>query len=989
MSDIVITGAKMHNLRGIDVTIPRNSLTVVTGLSGSGKSTLAFDTLYAEGQRRYVESLSAYARQFLDRLAKPDVEKIEGLSPAISIEQHTTSGNPRSIVATVTEIHDYLRILYGSIATPHCPRCGREVTRQSAEQIVEAIERLGGLKILILAPVVKGKKGRHEEVFAKLRRDGFVRVRVDGETYLLEEVPELDKKKAHTIDVVVDRLVLPCDRTRLTDSVELALKVGNGVLNVETLETTQTTQTTQTSQTSQTFSELNACPHCGISFDELKPRSFSFNSPFGACPTCGGLGQLYYFDEDLVVPDKSLPLRECIHPWRRAGHNAIMYYNALLEQIAKQYRVKLSTPYEKLPAKFRHDLMHGFKDDLVLPWRSVDKPFEGVLAVLQKRLEEAEDEETRAKYEAYQSYRVCPACKGARLNEFSRAATVAGKTICEVMAMPVGEALEFFRELGGGKDFRRKTEDIKGEGHETLDGRQGLKSQVSSPSNRLSALRDILTEITKRLQFLIDVGLDYLTLDRAAATLSGGEMQRIRLATQIGSGLTGVLYVLDEPTIGLHPRDNERLIATLKELRDRGNTVVIVEHDEEMMRAADWIVDLGPGAGREGGQLMYQGDFKGLLKAKSLTADYLTGRKRVGEDFRRKTEDVRGRGCETLDGRQGLGSQVSSLKSFPCLTLSGASEHNLKNVTAHIPVGSFTVVTGVSGSGKSTLIDETLKPALMNRFYGSKEKPGKFKKLTGMEHFDKVIEIDQSPIGRTPRSNPATYVGFFSEIRELFALTEAAKARGYTAGRFSFNVKGGRCEVCGGDGVQKLEMSFLPDVYVTCEQCGGKRFNAETLEVTYGGKNISDVLAMTVAEAYEFFAKVPSLARKLKTLVDVGLGYIALGQSATTLSGGEAQRIKLATELSKRSTGKTLYLLDEPTTGLHFDDVAKLMKILLQLRDQGNTIVVIEHNLDVIRSADWIIDLGPGGGDKGGNLVCEGPVPKIRACKDSVTGRFL
>ena len=701
------------------------------------------------------------------------------------------------------------------------------------------------------------------------------------------------------------------------------------------------------------------------------------------------MGQLYYFDEDLVVPDKSLALRECIHPWRRAGHNAIMYYNALLEQIAKQYRVKLSTPYEKLPAKFRHDLMHGFKDDLVLPWRSVDKPFEGVLAVLQKRLEEAEDEETRAKYEAYQSYRVCPDCKGARLNEFSRAATVAGKTICEVMAMPVGEALEFFRELGGGKDFRRKTEDIKGEGHETLDGRQGLKSQVSSPSNRLSALRDILTEITKRLQFLIDVGLDYLTLDRAAATLSGGEMQRIRLATQIGSGLTGVLYVLDEPTIGLHPRDNERLIATLKELRDRGNTVVIVEHDEEMMRAADWIVDLGPGAGREGGQLMYQGDFKGLLKAKSLTADYLTGRKRVGEDFRRKTEDVRGRGCETLDGRQGLGSQVSSLKSSPCLTLSGASEHNLKNVTAHIPVGSFTVVTGVSGSGKSTLIDETLKPALMNRFYGSKEKPGKFKKLTGMEHFDKVIEIDQSPIGRTPRSNPATYVGFFSEIRELFALTEAAKARGYTAGRFSFNVKGGRCEVCGGDGVQKLEMSFLPDVYVTCEQCGGKRFNAETLEVTYGGKNISDVLAMTVAEAYEFFAKVPSLARKLKTLVDVGLGYIALGQSATTLSGGEAQRIKLATELSKRSTGKTLYLLDEPTTGLHFDDVAKLMKILLQLRDQGNTIVVIEHNLDVIRSADWIIDLGPGGGDKGGNLVCEGPVPKIRACKDSVTGRFL
>ena len=970
MGDIVITGAKMHNLRGIDVTIPRNSLTVVTGLSGSGKSTLAFDTLYAEGQRRYVESLSAYARQFLDRLAKPDVEKIEGLSPAISIEQRTTSGNPRSIVATVTEIHDYLRILYGSVATPHCPKCGREVTRQSAEQIVDSIAALGpsgsreasaSRKIILYAPVIKGKKGRHEEIFATLKRNGFVRVRVDGETYLLEEVPELDKKRAHNIDVVVDRLVLPCERTRLTDSVELALKTGAGVMSVEKIGSLGSEGPLET-----IYSELNACVECGISFDELKPRSFSFNSPFGACPTCGGLGQLYYFDEELVVPDKSLPLRECIHPWRRAGHNAIMYYNALLEQLAKQYKVRLSTPYEKLPASFRKGLMHGFKDDLVLPWRSVDRPFEGVLPMLKRYIDEAEDDETRAKWEPYQSYRTCPDCHGARLNEFSRVATVAGKTICEVMAMPVGEALRFFEGLGGG--------------HETLDGRQLPRSNVSRlESSRLDALRDILAEIVKRLQFLLDVGLDYLTLDRAASTLSGGEMQRIRLATQIGSGLTGVLYVLDEPTIGLHPRDNERLIATLKELRDRGNTVVIVEHDEEMMRAADWIVDLGPGAGREGGQLMYQGGFKGLLKAKSLTAEYLRGEKRVGEDVRR----------ETLDGRRGLGSKVSRLKSSPYLTLSGASEHNLKNVTARIPVGSFTVVTGVSGSGKSTLIDETLKPVLMNHFYGSKEKPGRYRKVTGMEHFDKVIEIDQSPIGRTPRSNPATYVGFYSEIRELFALTEAAKARGYTAGRFSFNVKGGRCEVCGGDGVQKLEMSFLPDVYVTCEQCGGKRFNAETLEVTYGGKNIAEVLEMTVAEAYEFFAKVPSLARKLKTLVDVGLGYIALGQSSTTLSGGEAQRIKLATELSKRSTGKTLYLLDEPTTGLHFDDVAKLMKILLKLRDQGNTVVVIEHNLDVIRTADWIIDLGPGGGDKGGTLVCEGPVSAIRACKNSVTGKFL
>ena len=1015
MGDIQIVKARAHNLKGIDVTIPRNSLTVVTGLSGSGKSTLAFDTLYAEGQRRYVESLSAYARQFLDRLAKPDVERIEGLSPAISIEQHTTSGNPRSIVATVTEIHDYLRILWGSLATPHCPKCGREVTRQSAEQIVEAIERLGDLrlgdlrlgdlrlgdceipgstnhpitqspnhKIVLLAPVVKGKKGRHEEVFATLRRNGFVRVRVDGETFLLEEVPELDKKKAHSIDVVVDRLVLPCDRTRLTDSVELALRTGGGVVNCEivglrdcgiegsrgVLGRQSDNQTIRQSNNELTFSELNACPHCGISFDELKPRSFSFNSPFGACPTCGGLGQLYYFDEDLVVPDKSLPLRECIHPWRRAGHNAIMYYNALLEQIAKQYKVKLSTPYAELPKKFRHDLMHGFKDDLVLPWRSVDKPFEGVLAVLKKRLEEAEDDETRQKYEAYQSYRTCPDCHGARLNEFSRGATVAGKTIVEVMAMPVGEAMAFFNGLN------TEAQRHRGSGAQP-QVRDGSVSPCLCVKN-LSPLKDILNEIVKRLQFLLDVGLDYLTLDRASATLSGGEMQRIRLATQIGSGLTGVLYVLDEPTIGLHPRDNERLIATLKELRDRGNTVVIVEHDEEMMRAADWIVDLGPGAGREGGELMYQGPFSGLLKSKGLTADYLNGRKTAGLGRRSRST------------KEGQNSTVDlDLKSRPMLTLAGAAEHNLKNITVRIPVGSFTVVTGVSGSGKSTLVDETLKPALMNRFYGSKEKPGRYRKITGMEHFDKVIEIDQSPIGRTPRSNPATYVGFFSEIRELFAMTEAAKARGYAAGRFSFNVKGGRCEVCGGDGVQKLEMSFLPDVYVTCEQCGGKRFNSETLEVTYGGKNIAEVLEMTVAEAYEFFAKVPSLARKLKTLVDVGLGYIALGQSATTLSGGEAQRIKLATELSKRSTGKTLYLLDEPTTGLHFDDVAKLMKILLKLRDQGNTVVVIEHNLDVIRSADWIIDLGPGGGDKGGNLVCEGPVDAIRACKNSLTGKFL
>ena len=1030
MSDIVIKNAKVHNLRGIDVTIPRNSLTVVTGLSGSGKSSLAFDTLYAEGQRRYVESLSAYARQFLDRLAKPDVEKIEGLSPAISIEQRTTSGNPRSIVATVTEIHDYLRILYGSIAVAHCPHCGKPVTRQSAEQIVDAIlgDQSAGAalraardgqdaplavrdrdesihhssfiihnsKIIIYAPLVKGKKGRHEDVFAAIRRNGFARVRVDGAMYSVDELPEIDKKKAHTIDVVVDRLVIPCDRTRLTDSVELALRTGKGIMEVEWLggERAASGRTT-------TFSELNACVDCGISFDELKARSFSFNSPYGACPTCAGLGQLYYFDEDLVVPDKTLPLEEAIHPWRRMGQMNILYHKELLAHIARQYKVKLSTPYEKLPAKFRHGLMHGFKDDLVLPWRRVDRPFEGVLASLKRRLDEAEDDEMRAKFEAYQNFRTCPDCNGSRLRPESRAATVAGKTIVEVMSMPVTEALEFFSAIqscanGVGSDRvsvgsdRVKT--LTDPNLTLVDPNSTLtdpNSTLTDPnltlidSNRLRGLKDIIAEIVRRLQFLLDVGLDYLTLDRAASTLSGGEMQRIRLATQIGSGLTGVLYVLDEPTIGLHPRDNERLISTLKGLRDRGNTVVVVEHDEEMMRAADYIVDLGPGAGREGGMVMYQGDFKGLLKSKSLTADYLTGRKRVvTADDRQPTVASR-----KSNGLSGDGCRLSKNSNF--LTISGCTEHNLKNVTAHFPVGAFTVVTGVSGSGKSTLVDETLKRALLQKFYRAKDVPGKFKKLAGWENFDKVVEIDQSPIGRTPRSNPATYVGFFSEIRELFSRTESAKARGYTAGRFSFNVKGGRCETCGGDGLQKLEMSFLPDVYVTCDQCGGKRFNSETLEVTYGGKNIADVLEMTVAEGCEFFAKVPSLARKLQTLADVGLGYIALGQSATTLSGGEAQRIKLATELSRRSTGRTLYLLDEPTTGLHFDDVAKLMRLLLRLRDQGNTIIVIEHNVDVIRCADWIVDLGPGGGDSGGTLVCEGPVAAVRDCPRSATGKFI
>ena len=990
MADIIIEGAKVHNLRDVDVRIPRNSLTVVTGLSGSGKSSLAFDTLYAEGQRRYVESLSAYARQFLDQMQKPDVERIEGLSPAIAIEQRTSGGNPRSIVATVTEIHDYLRLLYGNVGVAHCPKCGKPVRRQSAEEIVETILKYpAGAKLIIYAPAVKGRKGRHEETLAEIKRAGFARVRVDGTTYALEEVPALDKKKNHSIDVVVDRLVIPAAPTsddgrtefgqfvtRLTDSVELGLKTGNGIIVVERVDDGRDKR----DPPAFVFSEKNACPDCGISFDELKPRNFSFNSPFGACPTCGGLGSIFYFDEDLVIPDKTLPLRECIHPWRRAGHMAIMYYNEILSRIAKQYKVKLETPWEKLPADFRHKLLHGFDDDLILPWRSNDKPFEGVMATLQRMMEQAESDERREKFESYQSDRPCPACHGARLNPISCAVTVAGKSIVEVMALPVKEALGFFQGL---------LERSSGSSNSSTSRISSKSSTSSDTRENYSTVKDVLKEIVKRLGFLNDVGLDYLTLDRSSGSLSGGEMQRIRLASQIGSGLTGVLYVLDEPTIGLHPRDNARLISTLKELRDRGNTVVVVEHDAEMMRTADYIVDLGPGAGREGGRVMYQGDFKGLLKAGTLTADYLTGRKRIenGVPVAKPGRAVAPRPPNSPKGDNAARAGRAPYQAY--LTISGCTHHNLKNITAKIPLGTFTVVTGVSGSGKSSLIDETLKRELMRRFYHAKAVPGKFRKLTGVEHIDKVIEIDQSPIGRTPRSNPATYVGFFSDIRELFAKTDGAKARGYTAGRFSFNVKGGRCETCGGDGVRKLEMSFLPDVYVTCEQYNGRRFNKETLEVKYGGKTISDVLDMTVAEAYEFFAKVPRLAAKLKTLVDVGLGYIGLGQPATTLSGGEAQRIKLATELSRRSTGRTLYLLDEPTTGLHFDDVSKLMALLLKLRESGNTVVVIEHNVDVMRCADWIIDLGPGGGDAGGTLVAEGTPEAIRANPASLTGRFL
>ncbi len=931
--DIIITGARQNNLKNIDVRIPRDSLTVITGLSGSGKSSLAFDTLYAEGQRRYVESLSAYARQFLDQLQKPDVEHIEGLSPAISIEQRASGSNPRSIVATVTEIHDYLRLLWGNIGHAHCPKCGREVHPQSAEQIVDRLLTLPeGTKLILLAPIVRGRKGRHDEVRDLMLRQGYARARVDGEMVEVEaEWPELDKKCPHRIDAVIDRVVLkPGLRGRLTDSVEQALHVADGLVEAQVVGGASTL-----------YSEKNACAECGISFEALKPRSFSFNSPYGACPTCSGLGALMVFDESLVVPDKTKPLREAIVGWRRGGHHLLMYYNWLLSAFAEFCGVSLDTPYEKLPKRFREELLNGTGErpvQLAYVIKGVlnhtDKPFEGVLPNLRRRYAESDNDETRETLSQFLAPQVCPDCHGARLRPESRAATVGGRTLPEVMRLPAREALRFFET-------------------------------VALPAHEAKVAADILKEIRKRLGFLVDVGLDYLSLDRESSTLSGGEMQRIRLASQIGSGLVGVLYVLDEPTIGLHPRDNERLIDMLHRLQRRGNTVVVVEHDEEMIRRADYIVDIGPGAGRLGGEVVYQGPAKGLAKCKgSLTADYLTGRKAVAIPERHKP------------GRQWL-------------TLERCTQNNLKDLTVRLPLGCFVCVTGVSGSGKSTLVDDILKRALAHHFYGSREKAGAHGAIKGLKALDKMIEIDQSPIGRTPRSNPVTYTGCFSAIRELFAQTPAAKMRGYKPGRFSINVKGGRCEVCQGGGMRRLEMHFLPDVYVPCEQCGGARYNRETLEVRYKGKTIADVLDMTVEDALAFFADIPPIANKLTTIAEVGLGYIKLGQSATTLSGGEAQRIKLAAELSKRATGKTLYILDEPTTGLHFADVHKLLALLLRLRDQGNTVVVIEHNLDVIKSADWILDLGPEGGDRGGTLVAEGTPEQVAQVPGSHTGRFL
>ena len=935
--EILIVGARQHNLKNITVRIPRGSLTVVTGLSGSGKSSLAFDTLYAEGQRKYVESLSAYARQFLEQMQKPDVDNIEGLSPAISIEQRTAGGNPRSIVATTTEIHDYLRLLFASIGRPHCPQCGRPIGSQSAEMIVEQLLRLADrTRIVILAPLVRGRKGRHADILDRVRRSGFVRVRIDGQIYEVEDVPELNPRKKHTIEVVVDRLEITRRvRPRLADSVETALAHGEGLMGVLIQKSGGWEE--------RLFSEKNACPDCGVSFETLTPRHFSFNSPYGACPTCHGLGSMEVFDEGLVVPDPDLSLEEgAIHAWRRGGRRLIIYYKGVLRAVARHYGIDMYRPYRDLPAEFRRILMYGSGDEEIEFgfWRGgayhrYSKPFEGVIPNLERRYEQTESDAVRQRLRSYMSRQPCRSCGGARLRPESLAVTVGGRSIAEVTRMSVKEALHFFDNL-----------------------------KLSRQEARIA--RDILREIRQRLGFMADVGLDYLTLDRESGTLSGGEAQRIRLATQIGAGLVGVLYVLDEPSIGLHYRDNRRLIETLKELRDLGNTVVVVEHDEQMIRSADHIIDLGPGAGRHGGHVVYSGPVEGLLKnRRSVTAQYLRRDLEIPVPRERKRPE------------QGW------------LEIIGAAENNLKEIDVRIPLGLLVCVTGVSGSGKSTLVDEILRRALFRRFYGSREKPGRHKRIVGADQIDKVIVIDQSPIGRTPRSNPATYTGVFSIIRDLFARLPEAKVRGYGPGRFSFNVKGGRCEACRGDGVLKIEMHFLPDVYVTCEQCRGRRYNRETLEIRYRGKNIADVLDMTVDEAREFFRAIPALERKLSTLSEVGLGYMQLGQPATTLSGGEAQRLKLSAELGKKGTGQTLYILDEPTTGLHFADIHKLMNVLIRLRDAGNTLVVIEHNLDVIKMADYIIDLGPEGGDEGGWIVAEGTPEEVAACPRSYTGRYL
>ncbi|WP_274939869.1 excinuclease ABC subunit UvrA [Chordicoccus furentiruminis] len=931
---IRIRGANENNLKHLDVDIPRNELVVFTGLSGSGKSSLAFDTIYAEGQRRYMESLSSYARQFLGQMEKPDVESIEGLPPAISIDQKTTNRNPRSTVGTVTEIYDYFRLLYARIGVPHCPNCGREIRRQSVDQMVDQIMTLPErTRIQLLAPVVRGRKGRHEKTFEQAKKSGYVRVMVDGNQYELTEKIELDKNQKHNIEIIVDRLVVkPGIEKRLTDSIETVLGLTNGLLLVDTMDG-------RTISLSSNF----ACPDCGISIEEIEPRSFSFNNPYGACPECTGLGYKMEFDPDLMIPDPTLSLNQgciAVMGWQSAP-DAKSFTHALLTALAEAYGFSLDTPFGELPSSVRKMLIYGTNGREVSVHyqgqRGVgdyDVAFEGLIRNVQRRYRETYSEASKQEYEKFMQITPCPVCHGQRLKPSSLAVTVGGKSIIEMTELPVTKLLETVSGL------------------ELTDQQQRIGAQI-------------LKEIRARVTFLRDVGLDYLTLSRATATLSGGEAQRIRLATQIGSGLVGVAYILDEPSIGLHQRDNDKLLATLRHLRDLGNSLIVVEHDEDTIRAADCVVDIGPGAGEHGGRLVAMGTAEDLMKCpESVTGQYLSGKKRIAVPEERK-------------------------KAERFLTVRGAAANNLKNVDVRIPLGVFTCVTGVSGSGKSSLVNEVLYKALARKLNRALVVPGPYRSIEGTEELDKVINIDQSPIGRTPRSNPATYTGVFDMIRDLFASTTDAKMRGYTKGRFSFNVKGGRCEACQGDGIIKIEMNFLPDVYVPCEVCHGHRYNRETLEVLYKGKSIYDVLNMTVEEALAFFDKVPRIRRKLQTLHDVGLDYIRLGQPSTQLSGGEAQRIKLAAELSKKATGRTIYILDEPTTGLHFEDVRKLIGILQRLRDQGNTLVVIEHNLDVIKTADYIIDMGPEGGDGGGTVIAEGTPEEITEVPGSWTGKYL
>ena len=938
---IIIKGAKEHNLKNINLEIPRDKLVVITGLSGSGKSSLAFDTLYAEGQRRYVESLSAYARQFLGLMEKPDVEVIEGLSPAISIDQKTTSKNPRSTVGTVTEIYDYIRLLYARIGTPYCPNCGKKIEKQTVDQIIDSIMELEeGTKIQVLAPIVRGRKGEFTKLLADFVKEGFVRARIDGEVVELTDDLQIDRKKKHNVEIIVDRLVIKQEiRNRLAESVEIALKHADNLVLIDIVKQTNS----GSKHEEKLFSGNYACPDCGISFEELSPRMFSFNNPFGACPTCTGIGYLMKMDEDLIIPDKNKTLYDGIKAFgasnmKKGDTMAKMYF----ESIGRHYGVDIKKPIKKLPREFLDKILYGTGDEEIdfeytsaSGTRRFRAPFEGVIPTLERRYNETKSQGMRDFYEMYMSESPCQTCNGARLKKESLSVKVGDKNIKELTDMSIVKIKEYLSSL----KLTKKEEMIANQ---------------------------IFKELNQRLQFLIDVGLEYLTLSRPAGTLSGGEAQRIRLATQIGSGLTGVLYILDEPSIGLHQRDNDKLIATLKKLRDLGNTLIVVEHDEDTMYAADQIIDIGPGAGVHGGKIMAQGtaeEIKGIPE--SITGQYLSGKKKILVPKKRRKSN--GKSIEVL----------------------GAEENNLKNINVKFPLGVFTCITGVSGSGKSTLINEVLYKTIAKELNGSNEKPGKCKEVKGLQNIDKVINIDQSPIGRTPRSNPATYTGVFDHIRDIFATTNEAKLRGYQKGRFSFNVPGGRCEACSGDGILKIEMHFLPDIYVPCEVCKGKRYNRETLEVKYKGKTIADVLDMTVEEALTFFENVPRIKQKIQTLYDVGLGYIKLGQPSTTLSGGEAQRVKLATELSKKATGKTLYILDEPTTGLHIADVHKLVDILQRLVDTGNTIIVIEHNLDLIKTADYIIDLGPEGGDKGGQIIAVGSPEQIVRNEQSYTGKFL